>query len=32
MPEHAVETGRGGIYLRLSPEQYTRPKRPLDEE
>jgi hypothetical protein len=22
--EHAIETGRGGVYLRLSPDQYAR--------
>jgi hypothetical protein len=26
MLEHGVETGRGGVYLRLTPEQYRRPK------
>jgi hypothetical protein len=25
--EHAIEMGRGGIYLRLTPEQYARLKR-----
>jgi hypothetical protein len=24
MLEHAIENGRGGIYLRLTPEQYRR--------
>jgi hypothetical protein len=24
MLEHAIETGRGGVYLRLTPEQYGR--------
>jgi hypothetical protein len=24
MLEHAIETGRGGIYLRLTPAQYAR--------
>ena len=24
MLEHAIETGRGGVYLRLTPEQYAR--------
>jgi hypothetical protein len=24
MLEHAIETGRGGVYLRLTPEQYRR--------
>jgi hypothetical protein len=24
MLEHEIETGRGGCYLRLSPEQYAR--------
>jgi hypothetical protein len=28
MLEHAIETGRGGIYLRLTPEQYARLRRP----
>jgi hypothetical protein len=27
MLEHAIETGRGGIYLRLTPEQYRRLRR-----
>jgi hypothetical protein len=22
MLEHAIETGRGGVYLRLTPEEY----------
>jgi hypothetical protein len=26
--EHAIEMGRGGIYLKLTPEQYARLKRP----
>jgi hypothetical protein len=26
--EHAIEMGRGGIYLRLTGEQYSRLKRP----
>ena len=26
--EHAIETGRGGVYLRLTSEQYARLKRP----
>jgi hypothetical protein len=26
--EHAIEKGRGGIYLRLTPEQYARLRRP----
>jgi hypothetical protein len=26
--EHAIETGRGGTYLRLTPEQYARLRRP----
>lgn len=26
--EHAIEMGRGGIYLRLTPEQYSRLRRP----
>jgi hypothetical protein len=25
--EHAIETGRGGIYPRLTPEQYARLRR-----
>ena len=24
MLEHAIETGRGGVFLRLTPEQYAR--------
>ena len=24
MLEHAIETGRGGVYLRLTPEQYAK--------
>jgi hypothetical protein len=24
MLEHAIETGRGGVYLRLTPEQYRK--------
>jgi hypothetical protein len=28
MLEHAIEKGRGGIYLKLTPEQYARLKRP----
>jgi hypothetical protein len=28
MLEHAIETGRGGIYLRLTPDQYLRLRRP----
>jgi hypothetical protein len=27
MLEHAIETGRGGVYLRLTPEQYGRLRR-----
>ena len=27
MLEHAIETGRGGVYLKLTPEQYARLKR-----
>jgi hypothetical protein len=27
MLEHAIETGRGGLYLRLTPEQYGRLRR-----
>jgi hypothetical protein len=26
--EHAIEVGRGGVYLRLTPEQYARLRRP----
>jgi len=26
--EHGIEMGRGGVYLRLTPEQYARLKRP----
>jgi hypothetical protein len=29
MLEHAIETGRGGIYLRLTSEQFVRLRRPL---
>ena len=25
--EHAIENGRGGLYLRLTPEQYARLRR-----
>ena len=28
MLEHAIETGRGGVYLRLTPEQYRKLRRP----
>jgi hypothetical protein len=27
MLEHAIETGRGGVYLKLTPEQYTKLRR-----
>jgi hypothetical protein len=27
MLEHAIETGRGGFYLRLTPEQYRKLRR-----
>jgi hypothetical protein len=27
MMEHAIETGRGGCYLRLTPDQYARLRR-----
>jgi hypothetical protein len=27
MLEHGIETGRGGVYLRLTPEQYRRLRR-----
>lgn len=26
--EHAIETGRGGVYLRLNAEQYARLRKP----
>jgi hypothetical protein len=26
--EHAIDVGRGGVYLRLTPEQYARRRRP----
>jgi hypothetical protein len=26
--EHAIETGRGGCYLRMTPEQYRKLRRP----
>ena len=28
MLKHAIETGRGGVYLKLTLEQYARLKRP----
>jgi hypothetical protein len=28
MLEHAIETGRGGVFLRLTPDQYARLGRP----
>jgi hypothetical protein len=28
MLEHAIETGRGGVFLRLTLEQYARLRRP----
>jgi hypothetical protein len=28
MLERAIETCRGGVYLRLTPEEYARLKRP----
>jgi hypothetical protein len=28
MLEHAIETGRGGVFLRLTPDQYARLTRP----
>ena len=28
MLEQAIETGRGGAYLRLTPEQYAKLRRP----
>ena len=27
MLEHAIDTGRGGVYLKLTPEQYAKLKR-----
>jgi hypothetical protein len=27
MLEHAIETGRGGVYLRLTPDQYRKLRR-----
>jgi hypothetical protein len=30
--EHAIETGRGGCYLRLTPEQYRKLRRSLATE
>jgi hypothetical protein len=27
MLEHAIETGRGGVYLRLTPDQYKKLRR-----
>ena len=27
MLEHAIENGRGGLYLRLTPDQYARLRR-----
>jgi glutamate synthase domain-containing protein 2 len=29
MLEHAIETGRGGVYLRLTPEQHAKLRRPV---
>lgn len=26
--EHAIEMGRGGLYLKLTPEQYVKLRRP----
>jgi hypothetical protein len=26
--EHAIEMGRGGLYLRLTPEQYHKLRKP----
>ena len=28
MLEHAIETGRGGLYLRLTPDQYRKLRGP----
>jgi hypothetical protein len=28
MLDHAIETGRGGVFLRLTPDQYSRLRRP----
>lgn len=28
MLEHAIDKGRGGVYLRLNPEQYGKLRRP----
>jgi hypothetical protein len=28
MLEHAIETGRGGVFLRLTPDQYSRLTHP----
>jgi hypothetical protein len=28
MLEHAIESGRGGVYLRLTPDQYRKLKQP----
>ena len=27
MLEHAIDTGRGGVYLKLTPDQYGRLRR-----
>jgi hypothetical protein len=27
MLEHAIEVGRGGVYLKLTPDQYARLRR-----
>jgi len=29
MLDHAIETGQGGVFLRLTPEQYGRLRRPV---
>lgn len=29
MLDHAIEKGRGGVYLKLTTEQYAKLKRPL---
>src|SRR5580658_3522986 len=32
MLEHGIETGRGGCYLRLTPEQYAKLTRPYQNK
>jgi hypothetical protein len=29
MLEHGIEKGRGGLYLKLTPEQHAKLKRPV---